>query len=1736
MKKIIALLLCAVMLAGILPTVALAEEVKPPKLSESEYSNEVFKDGYTYYVITPEQITKGGWIVSASASTESFRGSIMESKAASDASVEFVVPKDDIYTVFVHSRSYSTHRPFDVFVDDKHIGTPGTHGTDGWNWQRFEQVVLTSGEHTMRFNDQGNQYRRFDLVLVTNDPAFYPDNTVDSLTKLEENHLYDASKIEVIPSNPTEGRPNTEIAIKFNGSWMNFDVDPVIINSRTMVPLRAIFEALGATVSWDDETATAKATRNGKSVSVTIGSNLAIVDGESVTIDQSASLLNGRTMVPLRFVSEAFGADVQWLGDSQSVIINAIIPAPAFYITADSYYTYGSWEMQSQKGAEVEGAGVLIGLTKYAKDIKPAIAQLKVEKEGDYRIWVRARDFETNQQGTRYFDVRVNGAPTGRTYGQHGKEGFRWEDGGIVHLNEGINTIEVHDSSAFYARLAGIFLTQDVNGAPPSFDYQEVIKKASPWNALASISEELFPAWAKQDIAPVETATIESATSKVNFYKVNDAIRGTFVQNEIFAKDANGQWVLVKARTDEFGYLAIRSDHAALADSVDEYVNSEVQFNRDGVDYLSVTRNLYKMGDSEWLIPTGWNVLDNNKIQLTFSETPNFNFTATWEMDEIQDDPKVTISADIKNNGYYSFVMSNGKEHSKDSLEAVTIPYRITEKRISTEPGVVIETQLTAPLGLITVTEDGKKITRGISADASVVSDGEWVRDYSSEFAIGGIGVSGGYKATLAAPIMGSTYSNLSAGQNYTFAYRVVNKLDGWFETYKHVCEEIMNVHDYRNNYYQNTNDTIFNITDLMMDDIYGGWDDYGKGHWNMEGQGVSTILPLVAVQRYMLSEDEALLTERVIPTMSAMLTRTQRNFKRSLTTGGAMSNYVKGDSLITPIGTPTSEYIANAYYGWYLMSNGTVPAFNAIAESRAKTDAYASDDFEKVLSAITIYKQTGKKEDLDAAIAAGDVYLANTLGDEAYMNDVMRWSGFVNQYYYPNIGTFIDLYELSGEQRFLDAATESANILTTTLDTYGLTGDLMNTDRTITRERTIEEQPTLTTTSGYYWHGDTKWRVGWPYGEYGPMVDAPAKMPETQTVPNWLPTTVGLGIENATTYTEGGQIVLSTWVGDLNRLAYYTGDDFYNICTRNSIVGRYTNYPGYYIRAYMAHYMDENYPYEGPDYTNIYWHHIPIVLGQLEEFLISDAFYQSGSKIEFPRVRQTGYAYFYSNHFGFQPGKMYDVDGLWLWNDRGIVSPDSKQLDYLPAKKDGTLAVAFMNRDAVDTTSTITLGEKIEGGAAYNGTAALYDAAGNKSTVEVVNGKFTITVPAKGMMTVIMNNIGVKAPAFADDSFKVSDLEVGATISDHARGRGYTLQLTPDKYFAYIYVTDTDAAVYDGQDTTRQYTKSITVTYTVNGKTEKVVRDTYPFEVIIPVDDVNAEIQYSVSAVRIDDSVEELGSGVLMTAKKSKELGKVYKGQVYNTKTPEAVVFNGEPHPNLPEFTPFVAKYNNQGIGGGNLRFSVSKDELPFDCTETDLLKNCVVKMKGTELATGKVEESITYIAGNEVSGNNIILKVKPTDVYPAASYDNSKNKTHTFELTIYKPGTALVPAPVYYVDPIEGAESAKPTESAMPEEFAPFSPTYQNVGTKNNLFRFGTSAADYPFEISADTLKGAKVKLVATAIDGGEDFTVETVLAGNEVSGSKVILLVAPTEVMPYQNYLATHKFEITISQPDK
>lgn len=112
-----------------------------------------------------------------------------------------------------------------------------------------------------------------------------------------------------------------QIGVFIEGSHQVYTQPPVNRNGSVLVPLRGIFEALGATVKWEASTQTITATKEGITIVLTIGSNTAYVNGKAVVLGAAAQLINGSTMVPIRFISEALGAIVEWDKTLQSVII-----------------------------------------------------------------------------------------------------------------------------------------------------------------------------------------------------------------------------------------------------------------------------------------------------------------------------------------------------------------------------------------------------------------------------------------------------------------------------------------------------------------------------------------------------------------------------------------------------------------------------------------------------------------------------------------------------------------------------------------------------------------------------------------------------------------------------------------------------------------------------------------------------------------------------------------------------------------------------------------------------------------------------------------------------------------------------------------------------------------------------------------------------------------------------------------------------------------------------------------------------------------------------------------------------------------------------------------------------------------------------------------------------------------------------------------------------------------------
>jgi hypothetical protein len=127
--------------------------------------------------------------------------------------------------------------------------------------------------------------------------------------------------------------PKSVIQLKIGSTTMHVDAKvvpleaaPIIVNSRTLVPLRALIETLGGRVVWSPSARTVDMFLGEHSVDVAVGGNIGYVDDKAIAIDPANPkvvpvIINNRTFLPLRFVAEALALDVQWDATTQTITI-----------------------------------------------------------------------------------------------------------------------------------------------------------------------------------------------------------------------------------------------------------------------------------------------------------------------------------------------------------------------------------------------------------------------------------------------------------------------------------------------------------------------------------------------------------------------------------------------------------------------------------------------------------------------------------------------------------------------------------------------------------------------------------------------------------------------------------------------------------------------------------------------------------------------------------------------------------------------------------------------------------------------------------------------------------------------------------------------------------------------------------------------------------------------------------------------------------------------------------------------------------------------------------------------------------------------------------------------------------------------------------------------------------------------------------------------------------------------
>ena len=192
-------------------------------------------------------------------------------------------------------------------------------GSEGMLIGRGEIFAFRLGEDTEIITADGLEYdgeiegRRLAVIYGASTRSIPEQATATKVIALFEDAVHlPGEQPAPIPGDMPVSRPGL-VTIIYNGEPMIFEVPPQIINGRTMVPLRALFDNMGAdSIDWNQDTQTATVVRGDITVVITIGDVSPTINGIVYPIDQPPVVISGRILAPIRFAAEAFGGEADW--------------------------------------------------------------------------------------------------------------------------------------------------------------------------------------------------------------------------------------------------------------------------------------------------------------------------------------------------------------------------------------------------------------------------------------------------------------------------------------------------------------------------------------------------------------------------------------------------------------------------------------------------------------------------------------------------------------------------------------------------------------------------------------------------------------------------------------------------------------------------------------------------------------------------------------------------------------------------------------------------------------------------------------------------------------------------------------------------------------------------------------------------------------------------------------------------------------------------------------------------------------------------------------------------------------------------------------------------------------------------------------------------------------------------------------------------------------------------------
>ncbi|UFU02863.1 NEW3 domain-containing protein [Ruania suaedae] len=742
-----------------------------------------------------------------------------------------------------------------------------------------------------------------------------------------------------------------------------------------------------------------------------------------------------------------------------------------------------------------------------------------------------------------------------------------------------------------------------------------------------------------------------------------------------------------------------------------------------------VPLDYYATADPLWVGFDSVEILDSASARLVASAGEEFEFSVVWTLTGSDPIAQVELIAGRRAQHVIGYQATDIRD--RQDINEVLCGSR-QHARVITTAESLGAWELFAPMSLREAGNE-RPLTWGVFAPAHDLAfeherhNQRWNQAFGMSLRNDDRGV----QPVMYAPQAGER-AELDPGDAISTMFGVVARSEPLTRTFEYLAREQYGLTDYRENVFDTSlTQTAFNIIDLIQTSepsteaggfvaSPSGWWDRAKSFVDPEFDNTTkTTTAGALLGAALLTRDHSLYADRARPMMEFHVSREDHAWSPI---PGTMTT---GSRSYTEIGHVPRGLSAVAAM-WH-QTRGTAPGLYALALREANDlDATGATPMTNPLMA---WKLTGDRAHLARLRAEARRYVRQWMPEPYSTNEPDN----VFQYYYSKAWTEILLaYEETGDRELLEAAHVEARRFVTQ-----------------TQVRPVPSGDVTVPTDDIILNQFNRWDGG--RGVY----DYPRTEVEDDDVPAWVVATSGLTFEQLSTYKidgphpGGGFSLIPMWAPYLLRLASLCDDDLLRDVAHNLVVGRWTNYPGYYNRQHIATHMKPDFPHEGPSgISAVYYNHIPAQLALTLHYLFEEVRHRSRGEIDFPGQFESNYVFFRFNTYGHEPGVVYGDTGVWPVLEPGTVTLDNAQINWVGGQSSDAYHLVLLNESQSEEEVTVRFGGRLEGTRVGRGVLrprrGRIRADGAKSSRPVVirNDSLTVDLTARGMAVITLEDV----------------------------------------------------------------------------------------------------------------------------------------------------------------------------------------------------------------------------------------------------------------------------------------------------------------------------------------------------------------------------------------------------------